>query len=157
MAPLVVEEEPCIINSDVKQDIPESPITYAVDFKSFFGIGPQNVNRKFNISLSDLSYLPKVPPLPTRSHLPSHLPTHLGPQPPSRLGRNRRLQFIRSLPSRSIRSHTPLRDHRHRFRHRRHRCTRHLPPSPQHCHDRPPRRGRHKSQSQCTICYQRVR
>ncbi|OOF97595.1 hypothetical protein ASPCADRAFT_144251 [Aspergillus carbonarius ITEM 5010] len=60
MAPLVVEEEPCIINSDVKQDIPESPITYAVDFKSFFGIGPQNVNRKFNISLSDLSYLPKV-------------------------------------------------------------------------------------------------
>ncbi|PYI10995.1 hypothetical protein BO78DRAFT_359406 [Aspergillus sclerotiicarbonarius CBS 121057] len=55
-----MEQVPCNIQTNVKQGIPESPTTFAVDFKAFFGIGPQHVNRKFNISLSDLSYQPKI-------------------------------------------------------------------------------------------------
>ncbi|RAL00771.1 uncharacterized protein BO80DRAFT_475284 [Aspergillus ibericus CBS 121593] len=60
MAPVFVEEEPCNISNDVKQVIAEEPTTNVVDFKAFYGIGPQRVNRKFNISLSDLSYQPKI-------------------------------------------------------------------------------------------------
>ncbi|GKZ25000.1 hypothetical protein AbraCBS73388_012024 [Aspergillus brasiliensis] len=48
-------------NLDFKiRGIPESFSTFVIDFKAFFGVKPQHVSRRFSISLSDLSYQPKI-------------------------------------------------------------------------------------------------
>ena len=46
-----------MINKEMHIDVKK----FDVDFKKFYGIQPQYVDRKFAVTLSDLSYLPKVP------------------------------------------------------------------------------------------------
>ncbi|RAH53495.1 hypothetical protein BO85DRAFT_381528 [Aspergillus piperis CBS 112811] len=58
---LVQEDTYNTNNLDFKiQGIPESFSTLVIDFKAFFGLKPQHVSRRFSISLSDLSYQPKI-------------------------------------------------------------------------------------------------
>jgi len=42
------------------KEIHNNPKLVHVDFKDFYGIQPTNVDRRFDLTLSDLSYLPKV-------------------------------------------------------------------------------------------------
>ena len=62
-------------NDVIQRDIAKTELytesrKFDVDFKRFYGIEPKHVDRRFVISLSGLSYLPKVllPP-PFRSRL----------------------------------------------------------------------------------------
>lgn len=65
---LVQEDTYNTNNIDFKiRGIPDSFSTFVIDFKAFFGVKPQHVSRRFSISLSDLSYQPKV-----CSHFPLH-------------------------------------------------------------------------------------
>lgn len=58
---LVQEDTYNTNNLDFKiQGIPESFSSFVIDFKAFFGVKPRHVSRRFSISLSDLSYQPKV-------------------------------------------------------------------------------------------------
>ncbi|CAK43146.1 hypothetical protein CBS63078_3449 [Aspergillus niger] len=62
MTTFLVQEDTYNSNSlDYKiRRVPESFSTFVIDFKAFFGVKPQHVSRRFSISLSDLSYQPKI-------------------------------------------------------------------------------------------------
>jgi len=46
---------------DIKnKEIHNNPNLVHVDFSEFYGIEPTHVDRRFDLKLSDLSYLPKV-------------------------------------------------------------------------------------------------
>lgn len=54
-------------NGVTKDDVTKTELytdlrKFDVDFKRFYGIEPAHVDRRFVITLSELSYLPKVPP-----------------------------------------------------------------------------------------------
>jgi hypothetical protein len=61
---------------DVKQsELQATKKTNIVDFEAFYGIKPTRIDRRFNVTLSDHSYLPKVSGIPTANTISSRLTT----------------------------------------------------------------------------------
>ncbi|PYH89980.1 hypothetical protein BO71DRAFT_93366 [Aspergillus ellipticus CBS 707.79] len=62
MATVVIQGEPFVENwKDVQiTGFHDPERTVNVDFKKFFGVDPRHVNRNFNITLTDLTYQPKI-------------------------------------------------------------------------------------------------